>query len=85
MLSHFRRVPVREKTIRAKILVHLDEMRFALRFFARAAHARLAIADDPARPIDPARFHERPQAQESRTSDSNPDWQPAALRQAHRA
>ena len=36
MIGHFRRVAMREKAVSAEILVHLDEMRFALRFFARA-------------------------------------------------
>ena len=47
MFRNFRRVPVREQAIRAKIFVHVDEMRLALRLFSRSAHARLAITNDP--------------------------------------
>ena len=54
--ANLRRVAVREQVIRAKILVHFDEMSFALGLFARAAYARFAIADNSARRIDPARF-----------------------------
>src|SRR5277367_2238576 len=53
-----------EHAIRAEIFIHFDEMCFALWFFARAANARLAIADDTARRVDPAGFCERPKAQD---------------------
>ena len=59
MLGNFRRVAVREQVVGAEIFVHFDEMCFALRLFARAAHARFAIAHDSARqyrssPLRPA-------------------------------
>src|ERR1700719_5183489 len=66
MLSDFRRVPVREQAVRAKILVHLNEMRLALWLFSRAAYARFAITNDPARRIDPVGFDERPQSENHR-------------------
>ena len=66
MIGNFRRVPMREKIVRAEIFIHLDEMRLALRFFARPADARFAVADDSARAVDPIRFDQRPQAQDHR-------------------
>ncbi len=63
VVGHFRRVPVREQAVGAEIFVHFDEVQFALRFLARARRAGLAIADDAALERDPARFHQRPQAE----------------------
>ncbi len=48
MIRHFRRVAMLEKIVCAEIFVHLHEVRFSLGFFARAGHARFAIAHDPA-------------------------------------
>src|SRR5271170_6645024 len=48
MLGNFRRVAMREEVIGPEILVHLDEMRVALRIFARASNAGLAVAHDAA-------------------------------------
>src|ERR1700691_4205305 len=58
MLRDFRRVPLREQAIGAKNLVYLNEMCFALRFFARAAYARLAVTHHAARYVNPARVHQ---------------------------
>ena len=66
MFRNFRRVPVREQAIRAKIFVHLNEMRLALRLFSGAAHARFTITNDPARRVDPAGFDKRPQSENHR-------------------
>ena len=49
MFGDFRRVAMREQAVGAEIFVHFDEVRFALGFFARAADAGLAIANDSAR------------------------------------
>ena len=49
MFCNLGSMAMREQPVGAEILVHLDEMSFALRFFSRAAHAGLAIAYHPAR------------------------------------
>jgi len=59
VLGHFRRVPVGKEAVGAKIFVYFHKMRLALRFLPRAAHARLAVAHDPAHRIDPARIDVR--------------------------
>jgi len=50
VIGHFRSVPVREQSVGAQILVHLDKVQLAFRFFARARGAGFAIADNAALP-----------------------------------
>ena len=78
MIGNFRRVAMREKVVRAEILIHLDKLRFALRFFARAAHARLAIANDSARSSRSSPLRRAAASPESQKWDSIPDFRRGA-------
>src|ERR1700683_4202287 len=66
MLSDFRCVAMSEYAISAEILIHFNEMSFALGLLARAAHSRFAIAYDASRGVERSSFYKRTQAQDHR-------------------
>src|SRR5262249_3447677 len=63
VLEDFGRVTVREKIVGLEILVELDEVKVAARFFAGSAGARLTVADHGAGGRNPKKCGERAQGE----------------------
>ncbi len=61
VFQNFRGVAVREKAVGFEIFIYFDEVEIAARIFARAAGARLAIANDAGTRSKQACSRKRPQ------------------------
>src|SRR5712692_1327103 len=61
VFENLRRVTVSEKSVSLEVFIHFDEVEIAARAFARAAGARLAIANDARAGGKQTRLRKRPQ------------------------
>src|SRR5579862_1842187 len=81
MLGNFGCMAMGENAVSAKILIYLDKVRIALWLLPGTSYARLAVANNSASRVDPARFDEGTQTQyhrsgiASRISDDAGIWQ----------